>query len=639
MEVILVETRLSSLRKSAIESASLYVLIVVAAMLTSSVVRAAERAQDPDPKSPVFESETPDDPPGVYDAREDRLARSQGLAVPFGSYLSIQVNVDGLGLNIVGDAANEPSISVNPMNPLNMVVGWRQFNTVTSNFRQAGWAYTFDGGQHWTFPGVLEPIFRSDPVLDADAHGTFFYQSLKGDFTADVFRSTDGGVTWDKPVAEWGGDKNWMVVDRSGGIGDGNVYGIWQRFASCCDTNVLTRSTDGGAGFASPVAVAFSPTFGTLAVGPDGELYATGIDGTSSQDFTHFVVSKSTDARNPGISPTFTGRRVVLGGNMRLSTGPNPGGLLGQPNVAVNRSPGGARGQVYVVSSVGPVGGDPLEVRAIRSSDGGATWSAPVRVNDDLSSSNWQWMAAHSVAPNGRLDVIWNDTRNSGSASISQLFYSYSWDGGATWAPNVAVSPLFNSMVGFPQQNKIGDYSTLVSNTAGADATYCATFNGEQDIYYVNVFPDCNGNGRSDVTDIASASSFDCDENHVPDECQASPTCIGAGGVPASGTPLTVTKIGGGNLRLSWGSSCQSGDTDYEIYEGALGSFTSHVSRFCSTSGATTKSFAPAGGNTYYLVVPNRSGREGSYGQKTGGIERPPAAIPCFPQVIHSCGP
>ena len=55
-------------------------------------------------------------------------------------------HVDALGLNIVGDAANEPSIAMDPLNPDMMVIGWRQFDTISSNFRQAGYGYTTDGG-------------------------------------------------------------------------------------------------------------------------------------------------------------------------------------------------------------------------------------------------------------------------------------------------------------------------------------------------------------------------------------------------------------------------------------------------------------------------------------------------------------
>jgi hypothetical protein len=85
---------------------------------------------------------------------------------PYGVFVSYQVNVGANGQNIVGDAANEPSIAVDPTDNNKMTIGWRQFDSVQSNFRQGGWGFTSDGGFNWTFPGVLEPgVFRSDPVL------------------------------------------------------------------------------------------------------------------------------------------------------------------------------------------------------------------------------------------------------------------------------------------------------------------------------------------------------------------------------------------------------------------------------------------------------------------------------------------
>lgn len=614
-------------------------LVVTTAWAPSGAPLAAGSAPAAEDDERSLQHERPDNPPGKP-AADDSFARTPGLRVWFGSYQSVQVNVDSHGSNISGDAANEPSIAVNPLNPSNMVIGWRQFDTIASNFRQAGWAYSFDGGQSWTFPGVLEPgVFRSDPSLDADSHGTFFYQSLKGNLRADVFRSTNGGVTWLPAVAEFGGDKNWLAIDRTGGPSDGFLYGIWQRFGgACCGSNTFTRSTNGGASFQAPVAVTLSPVFGTLTVGPSAEVYATGIDGSVSQDVDHYVVAKSTNAGNPAQTPVFTGSRVDMGGSLGFG-GPNPGGLLGQPNVFVNREPGSRKGEVYVLGSVATGGVDPLDVHFIRSSNGGASWSIPARVNDDIF-EDWQWMAASAVAPNGRIDAVWNDTRATGAANICQLFYAYSWDGGATWSKNVAVSPLFDSSLGYPNQNKMGDYSTIVSGAIGADVAYTATFNGEQDVYYLRVFPDCNDNGVSDVTDLADDVSFDCDADHVPDECQAAPVCLGAGSVPdgQSGTRLTVTKAAGGNLQLAWGASCRTGDDDYAVYEGTLGSFVSHVPRTCTTGGARTALLAPAPGNAYYLIVPTRADRQGSYGKNSAGVERPAGPGACFPQLIRPCG-
>src|ERR1700747_1898293 len=102
-----------------------------------------------------------------------RLETSPRMISQFGVFTSYQVNVDANGQNIVGDAANECTISVDPTNTSKMAIGWRQFNSVLSNFRQGGYGYTTDAGVHWTFPVVLENnVFRSDPVTNSDETGT-----------------------------------------------------------------------------------------------------------------------------------------------------------------------------------------------------------------------------------------------------------------------------------------------------------------------------------------------------------------------------------------------------------------------------------------------------------------------------------
>ena len=118
--------------------------------------------------------------------------------------------------------------------------------------------------------------------------------------------------------------------------------------------------------------------------------------------------------------------------------------------------------------------------------------------------AKWHWFGTLSVAPSGRIDVVWYDTRNSPNNVTSQLFYSYSIDGGNTWSPNVAVSNPFNPFIGYPNQHKIGDYITVVSDDASANVAYAATFNGEEDIYYVRIRPalpptDFNGDAKPDL--------------------------------------------------------------------------------------------------------------------------------------------
>jgi hypothetical protein len=399
-----------------------------------------------------------------------------------GSFFAVQVNVDALGQNIVGDAANEPSITVDPTNPDKMVIGWRQFDTITSNFRQAGYGYTTDGGLTWTFPGVIDPgVFRSDPVLDSDSEGTPYYNSLtlQGDeYLTAVYRSTDGGMLWDSGTPAHGGDKQWMAIDDFGGMGDGHIYSSWTSYYSSCYPGFFTRSTDEGDSYEACTLIPDDPYWGTLTVGPDGTLYTVGVSGND------FVVARSPNARFAAQPVDWDMSTFVsLGGSLQYGTGPNPGGLLGQTWIATAQTPGPFGAQVYVLASVNPPGGDPLDVKFSRSTDGGLTWSAPVRVNDDAGSA-WQWFGTMSTSPSGRIDAIWLDTRDNPGTYLSSLYYSYSTDGGRTWSQNERLSDAFDPHVGWPQQNKMGDYFHMESDELGFRLAWAATFNGEQDVYF-----------------------------------------------------------------------------------------------------------------------------------------------------------
>ena len=147
----------------------------------------AQKASLPVTKAKLFHLEKPRDMylPNAFENEKVspgyKFNNSNSRKSSLGSTIfTNQVNVNTNGQNILGDAANEPSIAINPTNINKIAVGWRQFDNVLSNFRQAGWGYSADSGKNWTFPGVIEPgIFRSDPVLDYDNNGNFYYIVIK----------------------------------------------------------------------------------------------------------------------------------------------------------------------------------------------------------------------------------------------------------------------------------------------------------------------------------------------------------------------------------------------------------------------------------------------------------------------------
>ena len=75
-----------------------------------------------------------------------------------------------------------------------------------------------------------------------------------------------------------------------------------------------------------------------------------------------------------------------------------------------------------------------------RSTDKGLTWTDPVAINDDDPKRQYtSFHPALDVAPNGRVDVVWQDNRDL-TDYLVEVRYSYSTDGGQTWSPNVGVT-------------------------------------------------------------------------------------------------------------------------------------------------------------------------------------------------------
>lgn len=404
----------------------------------------------------------------------------------FGPLVSVQTNVNNNGNNIIGDAANEPSIWVDPTNHNRMSVGWRQFNNVASNFRQAGYAYTTNGGSNWTFPGVLQNnVFRSDPVLGGDGGSSFYYLSLMETFFDDLWKSTNFGQTYTNLGAATGGDKQWFTTDTTNSSGRGFLYQIWSTAGNNYGGRQFSRSTNGGASWMNPINMPNQPVWGTIDIGPNGEVYIVGTDnGLPSMRFL-----RSSNAKNSAVTPTFDLDVFVdLGGDITYGLPVNPGGLGGQAWIGCDRGNGPARGNIYILCSVSGDANNPLDVKMRRSTDGGANWGPVVRVNDDAANQGkYHWFGTLSVAPSGRVDVVWNDTRLSPGNTQSALYHAYSLDGGQTFSTNQQVSNMFNQSLGYPNQNKMGDYIGMISDNAGADVAYTATFNGEQDVYYLRI--------------------------------------------------------------------------------------------------------------------------------------------------------
>src|SRR5262249_23133928 len=88
-----------------------------------------------------------------------------------------------------------------------------------------------------------------------------------------------------------------------------------------------------------------------------------------------------------------------------------------------------------------------------RSTDGGATWSPPVRVNDDPAGTGVDHRSPHlAIGANGVIQVTWFDRRNAHTPvrpecnnplsrpGLGDVYLASSSDGGATFSPNRRVT-------------------------------------------------------------------------------------------------------------------------------------------------------------------------------------------------------
>ena len=264
----------------------------------------------------------------------------------------------------------EPTLTVDPTNPSNLLAAAKDWRTGPKQV----WTYrSTDAGRTWTdgYPNLLpaELPNQSDPVLAFNSSGTAFLSVLgynQSDFSVGglfVARSTDLGTTWQQAVEvsanseDVFNDKEWLTVDRSvNKATQGNVYVTWTLFTQVSPTRqrsqiVISRSTDGGKTFSSRQSIS-----------PDAQ---DGVQGSY-----------------PVVGP---------GGELYVLYDYSPGSVDNEKEEAGGESKGNSNGIIEEAMQVGQKAGDALYL--VKSTDGGATFSRPIKV---ASVSNPPNYLAHS---------------------------------------------------------------------------------------------------------------------------------------------------------------------------------------------------------------------------------------------------
>jgi hypothetical protein len=357
----------------------------------------------------------------------------------------------------------ESTIAINPTNPDNVVVFTNE-GSASAIFR----AYSLDGGLTWTGSDIL-PGACCDGQAAFDGFGNLFLVFI-GSNKIRVVVSSDGGVTFGTPV-----DLNTNGGDQpSIAVGDGSVWVDWNQNGVMVARSapVFGLGSWGAFGFQQSIPNA-TGSFGGIAVGPGpggGKVIVTYQNPYGDQGPSTIYANVDPDGLGPaGFGPRVTVTTTNVGGFDYIP--PQSGRSIDAEAGLVWDGTGGQyNDRIYLVYTDETVNeNNDTDIMLRTSVDDGQTWSAAVRVNDDLT-TRCQFLPYIALDPTtGVVAIGWHDSRNDdgvpGSGGTNgipgddaEYYASFSTDGGATWAANERLSGGFSNAAMAGSGVDYGDY-------------------------------------------------------------------------------------------------------------------------------------------------------------------------------------
>lgn len=358
----------------------------------------------------------------------------------------------------------EPSIAINPKKP----------NEIAAGSVLQGYHYSSDGGLTWKSKKMESPFgVFGDPVLIYDQLGRLYYFHLtdyqKGTHLDRILCQTSETITgkfssgsFPEPNGTKVQDKHWVVVDPKTNV----VYMTWTQFdaydsADPKDTSIIvfSKSLDRGKSWTTPKRIS---KFGgdcldgdntvegaVPALGSNGEIYVTWTGPRGLMFQKSMDGGKTWLAEEKQLEKQVGGWDIYIPGIFRAN---------GFPFLMSDMSNGPNRGTLYLNWCDQRNGAENTDVWLLKSSDGGSTWSEPIKVNQDQTKTH-QFLTSMSIdQSNGNLHFVYYDRRKY-SGNATDVVWATSSDGGKTFKEETISERSFtpNSKVFF------GDYLGIAS--------------------------------------------------------------------------------------------------------------------------------------------------------------------------------
>lgn len=365
---------------------------------------------------------------------------------------------------------------------------------VTSALHQGTWHQVVVPGVTKCSGGAFDR--GTDPWVAISPNGVAYVMTLTFQdfptFSTSILyvnRSTDGGLTWGPPTQLIRDDSLFLFNDKNSLTADpfnsNFVYGIWDRSRFPSDKReihsisgfprsfrsdaIFVRTTNGGVSW-EPARAIFEPQANEFGIGHQIAVVLGGphagrlvdsfmlFHGSGSNKKGQEVAVIVSDDRGATWSDPITVSKALPG----FVSDPDDGTPLRTGDIIPDIG-AGPNGELYIVwqeQSLAPSGS---AIALSKSTDGGATWSDPVRVNTQ---PNVQaFTPSVEVLSNGTVGVTHYDLRNntpSAATLPTDYWFLHSHNGGATWTETRVTPSSFDSKLApFARGLFLGDYMGL----------------------------------------------------------------------------------------------------------------------------------------------------------------------------------